>query len=407
MRKLGLLPRLIAGIVAGGLFGTFVGSLNEGTFRTIMIFIVRIFTTFNSIFGSFLSFMIPLIVVSLVSVGLADLGKKANKLFGITLGLAYVSSVCAGFSAFIVGKAVLPGLLEGVSINPDITEGVTITPIFTIDMPVVFGIMTALILSFVLGLGMANIKSDALLNVMKDIREIVTKVLGTIIIPLIPIHICGLFMRIAVEGELVSTIKLFAVLYAMILALQFIYIAIQFLISTTYTKKSFVEGIKNTLPAYFTALGTQSSAATIPVSVECAYKSGSDKDIADFAIPLLATIHLAGDTITLTLGAMGIMIISGYSVEASSFIPYILMLGVVMVAAPGIPGGGVMAALGLLTDMLMFTPGMQDLMITLHFSQDSFGTATNVSGDQALCQIINKFSEKYSDSGEQLEVVEE
>ncbi len=392
MRKIGLLPRLILGIVLGSVFGVFVGSLAEGTFKTVMLFIVRLFTTFNSIFGSFLSFLIPIIVVSLVSVGLADLGKKANKLFGITLGLAYISSVGAGFCAYIIGKLFLPSVLSGVTINPDIKEGITISPIFTIDMPVIFGIMTALILSFVLGLGMANIKSNALLNVIKDIREIITKVLGTIIIPLIPFHICGLFMRISVEGELASTIKLFAVLYILIIILQFIYIIIQFLISTMYTKKSFAESVKIILPAYFTALGTQSSAATIPVSVECAYEGGADKDIADFAIPLLATIHLAGDTIALTLGAMGIMIISGYSIEASSFIPYILMLGVVMVAAPGIPGGGVMAALGLLTDMLLFTPGMQDLMITLHFSQDSFGTATNVSGDQALCQVVNKIS---------------
>lgn len=394
MRKLGLLPKLLIGIATGAIFGTFVAKLQEGFLQSFLIFVVRIFATFNSIFGSFLSFMIPLIILSLVAVGLADLGKKANKLFGITLALAYVSSIGAGFAAFLVGKALLPTFLSGVTISSEDYTGIVINPIFTIDMPVVFGVMTALILSFVIGLGMANIKETSLLNAVKDLREIVTKILAVIIIPLIPIHICGLFMRIAVEGELVSTIKLFATLYILIILLQFLYIIVQFAISSTYTKKSFVESIKLILPAYFTALGTQSSAATIPVSVDCAYKGGSDKDIVDFAIPLCATIHLAGDTIALTLGAMGIMFINGYAIEASTFIPYIMMLGVIMVAAPGIPGGGVMAALGLLTDMLLFTPGMQDLMITLHFSQDSFGTATNVSGDQALCHIINKYSEK-------------
>lgn len=394
MKKLGLLPRLLLGILIGGLFGTFVASLSEGGFRSFLTFIVRIFATFNSVFGSFLSFLIPLIIVSLVSVGLADLGKKANKLFGVTLALAYISSIGAGFCAFLVGKAFLPTVLNGVTIDTTIAEGVSISPIFTIEMPVVFGIMSALILSFVLGLGLANIKGTTLLGGLKDLREIIGKILAKIIIPLIPIHICGLFMRIAVEGQLISTIKLFVVLYLLILLLQFIYIIVQFSVSSAYTKKNFIQSIKTILPAYFTALGTQSSAATIPVSVECAYKGGSDKDIVDFAVPLCATIHLAGDTIALTLGAMGIMIISGMSVEASQFIPYIMMLGVIMVAAPGIPGGGVMAALGLLTDMLSFTPGMQDLMITLHFSQDSFGTATNVSGDQALCHIINKFSKK-------------
>ncbi len=394
MKKLGLLPRLLLGILVGGLFGSFVSSLQEGSFKSLLIFVVQLFATFNSIFGAFLSFLIPLIVVSLVSVGLADLGKKANKLFGITLGLSYVSSVGAGLCAFFIGKAFLPGLLQGVNFSTEISAGTAVDPFFTIEMPAVFGVMTALILSFVLGLGMANIKGASLLETIKDLREIISKILAKIIIPLIPVHICGLFMRISVEGKLVETIKLFAILYALIISLQFIYIAIQFFISTRYTKKNFVECIKNILPAYFTALGTQSSAATIPVSVECAYKAGSDKDIVDFAIPLCATIHLAGDTIALTLGAMGIMIINGASVEMATFLPYIFMLGVIMVAAPGIPGGGVMAALGLLTDMLSFTPGMQDLMITLHFSQDSFGTATNVSGDQALCQIINKYNEK-------------
>ncbi len=394
MKKLGLLPRLLLGIFAGGLIGSFVGGLAEGSFRTFMIFIVRIFATFNGIFGNFLSFLIPLVIVSLITVGLADIGKKANKLFGFTLALAYLSSIGAGFSAFLVGKTVLPSVLSGVSINTEVAESVTVNPLFTIEMPVVFSIMSALILSFVLGLGLANIKNTTLLDGVKDLREIISMILGKVIIPLIPIHICGLFMRIAVEGELYETIKLFVVLYALILILQFIYIAVQFALSSAYTKKNFIQSIKIILPAYFTALGTQSSAATIPVSVECGYKGGSDKDIVDFAVPLCATIHLAGDTIALTLGAMGIMMINGMNVTAAEFVPYIMMLGVVMVAAPGIPGGGVMAALGLLTDMLSFTPGMQDLMITLHFSQDSFGTATNVSGDQALCHIINKFSHK-------------
>lgn len=401
MKKLGLLPKLLLGILIGGVFGTFVSSLGEGGFKSFLVFIVRIFATFNSIFGSFLSFLIPLIVVSLVSVGLADLGKKANKLFGVTLALAYISSVGAGLCAFLIGKAFLPSILSGVTISNEVAEAVAIDPIFTIEMPVVFGIMSALILSFVLGLGLANIKNTTLLNGLKDLREIIGKILGKIIIPLIPFHICGLFMRISVEGELLATIKLFVVLYALILLLQIIYIIVQFTVACVYTKKSFVECIKNILPAYFTALGTQSSAATIPVSVECAYKGGSDKDIVDFAIPLCATIHLAGDTITLTLGAMGIMIISGMGIDAAQFVPYIMMLGVIMVAAPGIPGGGVMAALGLLTDMLSFTPGMQDLMITLHFSQDSFGTATNVSGDQALCHIINKFSKRVNENNSQ------
>ncbi|MFV0555706.1 MAG: cation:dicarboxylate symporter family transporter [Lactovum sp.] len=394
MKKLSLLIKLLIGIAVGAIFGLVTDSLQKGIIKELLLFIIGIFSTFNSIFGSFLSFMIPLIILSLVSVGLADLGKKANKLFAVTLLLSYISSVGAGLVAFLIGKAFLPILLQGVTFSSKIDEGNAISPFFTIEMPVIFGVMTALILSFILGLGMANIEEKFLLGTLKNLKEIVTLILGKIIIPLIPFHISGLFMNISAQGKLASTIRLFAVLYLMIIILQLLYIIFQFLLSTSYTKRNFFQSIKLILPAYFTALGTQSSAATIPVSVECAYKAESDKDIVDFAIPLCATIHLAGDTIALTLGAMGIMMINGQTVEMSSFLPYIFMLGVIMVAAPGIPGGGVMAALGLLTDMLSFTAGMQDLMITLHFSQDSFGTATNVSGDQALCQIVNKYSQK-------------
>lgn len=391
MKHLGLLTRLVAGIVIGTLIGLLGGLLGIGD-SVGFTAIVRLFATFNSLFSTFLSFLIPLIILSFVTVGLAELGRKANRLFGITLALAYGTTVCSGFLAFLLGKAILPGLIQ--PITGDIMESAAAQPFFSIDIPPVFGVMTALILAFVLGIGMANSSGTSLLQVFRELQVIISMVLGKVIIPLIPVHIAGLFCNIAAEGRLFGTIKMFASLYIIIIALQFLYIISQFGLASVLCKKNHFKSIRNIIPAYFTALGTQSSASAIPVALKCAYNNEVDEDVADFCIPLCATINLNGDTITLVIGAMGIMLASGMNPTILMFAPFILMLGVTMVAAPGVPGGGVMAALGLITSMLGFTNPMQQLIIALHFSQDSFGTAANVSGDQAIALIVNELDKK-------------
>ncbi|MDO5292333.1 MAG: dicarboxylate/amino acid:cation symporter [bacterium] len=386
-KKLGLLTKLLLGILSGMLIGS-LGSLLHIENTIVFKSIVRAFTTFTSLFSTFLSFIIPLLIVSFVAVGLADLGKKANKLFGITLLIAYLSTIIAGFGAFALGKGILPSLIKPIE-TTEITA-TSFEAFFTITADPIFGVMTALILAFLLGLGMANSKSTALLNCVRDLQGIISATLNKVIIPLIPIHIAGLFCKIAAEGELLPTIKMFIKLYAMILLFQWGYILLQFLFASVFTKENQVKKLKNIIPAYVTALGTQSSASTIPVNLECAKKNGIKSDIADFVIPLGATIHLAGDTICLVVGAMGIMLANGLTPTLSMFTPFIFMLGVTMVAAPGVPGGGVMAALGLITSLLGFTEPMQQLIISLHFSQDSFGTACNVTGDQAIATLVNK-----------------
>lgn len=388
MKHFGLLARLITGIVFGTLLGLCGGWF--GISESVgFVSVVRLLTTFSSLFSSFLSFMIPLIIVSFITVGLAELGKKANRLFGITLLLAYGTTVISGFVAFFIGKAALPMLIQPISGH--VLEANAFEPFFSIEIPPLFGVMTALILAFTLGIGMANIKGSSLLGVCRDLQKIVTGVLSRIIIPLIPVHIACLFCSIAAEGRLFATVKMFASLYVIILALQLLYILSQFALASAVCRKNHFKSMKNVAPAYFTALGTQSSASTIPVALGCAYNNDVEEDVADFCIPLCATINLNGDTICLVLGAMGIMIASGLTPSFSMFAPYIMMLGVTMVAAPGVPGGGVMAALGLISSMLGFTPAMQQLIIALHFSQDSFGTATNVTGDQAIALMVNQF----------------
>lgn len=400
----GLLIRLLIGILAGMLLGS-LGELLNIQDSIIFIGMVRIFATFTSLFSTFISFMIPLLILSFVSVGLAELGKKANKLFGYTLLIAYGSTLLAGFLAFLAGKAILPSLIK--EITGSSIEGTTFDSIFTIEVDPIFGVMTALILAFVLGLGMANIKGNSLLNVMKDIQSVVTKVLVKIIIPIIPVYIAGLFCSIAAEGELLPTIQIFIKMYVMILLFQWLYIGLQFLISSLFCRKNNFKKLKNISPAYFTALGTQSSATTIPVNLECAEKNGVSEDVAGFVIPLCATIHLAGDTICLVLGSMGIMMANGMTPTFSMFVPFIFMLGITMVAAPGVPGGGVMAALGLITSMLGFTDPMQQLIISLHFSQDSFGTACNITGDQAIAFIVDKISTKIHGEDKSIETISE
>lgn len=392
--NLGILPKLLLGILIGILVGS-LGNLFNVSDAPAFRLVIEISATFTSLFSTFLQFLIPLLIVSFVAVGLADLGQKANKLFLVTLLLAYCSTVLAGLLAYFFGYAVLPQWISPISSMN--TSGTAFSPLFTISVDPVFGVMTALILAFVLGIGLANIKGERLLGCLKDLQQIITLTLKKIIIPLIPVYIATQFAGIAASGELFSTIKMFVMLFVMILAFQWVYLLVQFGIASLLTRENQFRKIKNMIPAYFTALGTQSSAATIPVNLECAYRNKITKDVADFCIPLCATIHLAGDTVCLVLGTMGIMLASGMSPDFGLYLPFILMLGVTMVAAPGVPGGGVMAAIGIIGSMLGFTESMQSLIISLHFSQDSFGTATNIMGDQAIAFVVDAVDQKHSE----------
>ena len=324
MKQLGLLIRLIIGIIAGiliGMCGQWFGIADTAFFVTI----IRLLATFTSLFSTFLSFMIPLIILSFITVGMAELGKKANRLFGLTLLLAYGTTVISGLLTFFIGKAVLPGLIQ--PITGDVLESNAFEPLFSITVDPIFGVMTALVFAFVLGIGMANLKGDSLLNVFRDLQKIVTGVLSRIIIPLIPIHIAGLFANIAAEGRLAATVKMFASLYAIIIVLQLLYILSQFGLASIVCRKNHFKSMKNAAPAYFTALGTQSSASTIPIALNCAYNNNINSDVADFVVPLCATINLNGDTICLVLGSMGIMLASGMNPTFAMFAPFVFMLG--------------------------------------------------------------------------------
>ncbi|ENJ9654604.1 dicarboxylate/amino acid:cation symporter [Clostridium sporogenes] len=393
MKKIGLLTKLVLGIIFGILIGVISKTLG-------MYHVVRALNTFSGLFGGFLNFSIPLIIIGFVAPGIADLGKGSGKLLGITVLFSYVSTIIAGIAAFLLGQSILPKLIK--NSGNVFKSNVYLEPFFKVDIPPIMGVMSALVLAFVLGICIPYIKGKNLLEVTKDFKGIVEIIVKNVIIPLVPIHIAGIFSKLTASGEIIQTLKTFSSVYLIIIPLQIAYIVLQYSIAYAVSRKNPIKAIRNMIPGYMMALGTQSSAASIPVNLQCAKKNGLSDDVVDFVIPLCATIHLAGDTITLVLGAMGIMLMSGQTPTAAMMIPYIFMLGVTMVAAPGIPGGGVYATLGLLKDMLMFNPVQQGLMIAIHFAQDSFGTATNVCGDGAIAIVIDKLFRKESISEEKV-----
>ncbi|MFC4355215.1 dicarboxylate/amino acid:cation symporter [Chryseomicrobium palamuruense] len=380
--KFGLLPRIILAIALGVLLGSFMPE-----------WFIRTFATFNGIFGAFLSFAIPLIIIGFITPGIAHMGKGAGKMLGLTTTTAYISTIVAGFLAFVVGSFLLPGFVKNQQlINLENPEEFLQSGFFTIEMAPIMGVMSALIFSFILGIGISATNGVALRNILDDFQRIIEKVITYIIIPLLPIHILGIFMNMTYGGQVQSILVVFSKVFIVIIALHIAMLLLQYTVAGAASGQNPFKLLRKMLPAYFTALGTQSSAATIPVTLDSAKKTGVNPKVAEFSIPLFATIHLSGSTITLVSCAMGVMFLTGTTPAIGELFPFILLLGVMMIAAPGVPGGAVMAALGLLETMLGFDQTMLSLMIALYLAQDSFGTATNVTGDGALTVLVNRLT---------------
>lgn len=384
-KKIGLIPKLIAAIILGILIGNFMPEV-----------VVRIFVTFSSIFGNFLGFLIPLIILGFIVSGIADLGSNAGKLLGITAGIAYVSTLIAGFFAYIVGVNVFPSFIKATTMISDAVnpEEHLLKPFFTIEMDPIMTVMSALVFAFLLGLGIAAVKGEGLRKIAFEFQQIVDKTISNVIIPLLPIYILSIFANMTYAGEVGRIISVFWKVFLIVIAMHLLIILIQFAIAGTISKKNIFQMIKNQVPGYLTAIGTQSSAATIPVNLKCAENNGVSKEIREFVVPLCATIHLSGSTITLTSCAIAVMMLNNVSFTLAQMLGFVAMLGVTMVAAPGVPGGAVMAALGVLKTNLNFTEAQLALMIALYITQDSFGTACNISGDNAIAVIVDSIYNK-------------
>ena len=378
--KWGLLPKILIAIVLGIVCGLFFPD-----------WLVRIFLTVNSLFGNFLGFVIPLLILGLVAPGIADLGKGAGRLLLMTAALAYGFTLFTGFFTYFTCDGIYPWLLATEDNMAAVAqETVALKPYFTVDMPPLMEVMTSLILAFTLGLGMSVIDGEYLKRGMEDFKEIINKVILSVIIPLLPLYIFGIFLNMTNAGQIAGVIGVFLKIIVVIFVMTVVLLFIQFFIAGTVGKKNPFRLFRNMLPAYVTALGTQSSAATIPVTLEQTVKNGVRPDLAGFVIPLCATIHLSGSTMKIVACSMAIMFMSGLDIHFGQFAGFIMMLGIAMVAAPGVPGGAIMAALGLLQSMLGFDETAQGLMIALYIAMDSFGTATNVTGDGAIAVIIDR-----------------
>lgn len=382
--KIGLLSRILLTIILG-----------IGAGFVLPTSIARVFITFNSIFSEFLGFSIPLIIVGFVAPAIADIGSRAGKMLFATALFAYGMTLIAGFSSFIVSHTFFPSLISSTGNVSNVVTDESLTPYFTVSIPALMNVMTALVLAFTIGLGCAKLSTGTLRNVINDLRDVINLVIKHLIIPLLPLYIFGIFVNMTISGQVGSILMTFIKIITVIFALHVGILIFQYCVASIFSGKNPFKSLGTMMPAYFTALGTQSSAATIPVTLRQTIEMGVNKDVAGFVIPLCATIHMSGSTLKIVACALAIMITNGMSYDFPTIAGFICMLGITIVAAPGVPGGAIMASLGLLSSMLGFSDADNALMIALYIAMDSFGTACNVTGDGAIAQIINRIFNRH------------
>lgn len=383
MSRLPLLLRILIAIVLGIALGFVMPDIG-----------VRIFNTFNSVFAQLLNFLIPLIIVGLVTSAIADVGRGAGKMLAITAGTAYLATVLSGLFSYGCSVSLFPSLIETGSGQVLSSEGDKFPAFFTIEIPAVMGVMSALVSSFLLGLGIAAFGAKVLKQGFDEFKDIVTLAISKVIIPLLPFYIFGLFLDMTASGSVGAVLMAFLQVIVVIFILTAILLVIQYTFAGLITRRNPIKLLTTMLPAYFTALGTSSSAATIPITLQQTIKNGVSEGVAGFVVPLCATIHLSGSTLKIVACALAIMLMEGIAFDFPLMLGFILMLGITMVAAPGVPGGAIMAALGILDSILGFSSEQQAMMITLYIAMDSFGTACNVTGDGAIALILNKYFTK-------------
>lgn len=356
--------------------------------------LARVFVTFNGLFSNFLGFFVPVLIFALIAPAIAGLGRGAGKWLGITAGVAYGSTIISGLIAWGTASALYPTLLAGKSLVTDVAdpEAGGLSPYFSVEMPPPLEVMSALLLAFVVGLSMTAVKSDNLYNVLEELNAMVLKVVTTFVIPLLPIYIFGTFLNLGMNENFGDTMAAMGVVLVLSIVMTLVIVLLQYLVAGAVAGVNPFTALKNMLPAYFTALGTSSSAATIPVTYESTLKNKVEEEVAGFVVPLCATIHLSGSMMKITLYALSIVYMASLDITGGQIIGFILLLGIMMIAAPGVPGGAIMAAVGLLQSNLGFDESMVSLMIASYIVVDSFGTAANVTGDGAIALIVNKLA---------------
>lgn len=378
--KPGLLPLILIAIAAGIGAGLFFPD-----------WLTRIFLTFDTLFATFLDFIIPLLIVAFVAPAIADIGRGAGRILLFTVLLAYFATICTGGLSYLTSSLTFPNLIDADAYTAVQSDVVELLPYFTIEIEPLMTVMTALVLALVLGMGTSMLKTTSLRNGLNDFRDIISMVIRGVIVPLLPLYIFGLFLNMTVSGTVAPMLRTFAAIVLIIFIMHVALLVLQYAIASLFSGANPFKALWVMMPAYMTALGTQSSAATIPVTLRRTIDLGVDKNVAGFVVPLCATIHMSGSTLKIVACALALMITNGYEYDFAMFAGFIAMLAITMVAAPGVPGGAIMASLGLLSSMLGFTEADNAMMISLYIAMDSFGTACNVTGDAALAQIVNRF----------------
>ena len=393
-RKLGLLPKLIIAIVIGILFGQF-----------LPVWFCRIVVTLSTIFSTFLSFVIPLMILAYVTMGIANLKSGAGRLLLVTVCLAYCSTLIAGSGSYFVASTLFPSFMSAGALEQiAATAGNSLETYFSLDIPPLFDTLSAVVLAFVLGLCLSTLRGktigDTLYNAMRDFSGIIDQVLHTAIIPLLPLYICGTFTNMTKSGQTFAILGILWKVFLVVILMHLVCILLQFLAAGAVSGKNPFVLLKNQIPGYTTALGTQSSAATIPVNLQCAAADGISEEIRNFVVPLCANIHMAGSMITITACATAVCLMNQIPVGLHTVVPFIMTLGVAMVASPGAPGGSIMTALPFLYMVFGAEAGDPSgpicaIMVALYITQDSFGTACNVSGDNAIGVIVETIYRKF------------
>lgn len=392
--KLGLVPKLILAIILGILIGQFLPQP-----------VCRLVVTLSGIFSAFLKFIIPLMILAYVTMGIADLSQGAGKLLVITVILAYLSTLLAGSGSYLISASLFPHFMSANALEQiAATAGSSVESYFSLTLQPVMDTLSAVVLAFVLGLCLSAMKGKeighTLYDAFKDFSGIIDKVLHTVIIPLLPLYICGTFTDMTRSGKTFAILGILWKVFLVVILMHMVCIAIQFCIAGAISRKNPLTLIRNQIPGYTTALGTQSSAATIPVNLQCAEADGVCAQIRNFVVPLCANIHMAGSMITISACATAVCLMNQLPISLMTVVPFIMTLGVAMVASPGAPGGSIMTALPFL--YMIFGPeaGNPDgpicaIMVALYITQDSFGTACNVSGDNAIGVIVDTIYKKF------------
>lgn len=351
---------------------------------------IRILKTFNVLFSQLLKFIIPLMVLGLVTPAISSLGRGAGKMLGTVVVIAYGSTICAGLFAYLLGVNVLPLYISFGEISMD-SEVTKFLPYIDIKIPPLCDIMTALVLSFMIGIGIVFTQSDTIRKCFDDFGNIVKLTIEKLIIPLLPIYILTMIAEMTASGQIVNLAGAGLKIILTGVVLSIVYLIIQYIVAGAIAHKNPLKCLWTMMPAYFTAFSICSSSAAIPVTQECTEKNGVSKDIASFTIPLCSTVHMCGSTIKLAISALAVMLISGIPFSFPIYLHFVLMQGIAAVAAPGVMGGVLMASIGLMDSVLGFNPEQTALVMALYLAFDGYGPACNVTGDGAIALVIDRF----------------